>query len=53
MKATYHQHPPSAGRPSCFNFHEPILSNLYKGEDEPFIYQENAFPDKWVTVEIG
>jgi hypothetical protein len=43
----------SAGPPSCSNFHKPVLSNLYKGKDELFFYQENGLPGKWVTVEMG
>lgn len=33
--------PLSAGSPSCYNFHDPVLSDIYKGEDESLIYQGN------------
>jgi hypothetical protein len=42
----------SVGPLSCCNFHKPVLSNLYKGEDELFFDQENVLPGKWVTVEM-
>jgi len=37
---------PSTGPLPGRNFHDPILSNLHKGEDEPLIYQENVLPGK-------